>query len=128
MGRALTSRRIAFPGLRWRNARAYASWLGFADICSLLSPSFPGHRASACGGAFRPWVSIQEFADLHPNSSLRIPCPCIPVEPTSTLASEGVELEFRWVIQSGKQQEMLREDEEGDVAMSKADTFLPDTC
>lgn len=95
MGRALTSQRIAFRGLRWRNVRAYASWLGSADICSLLPPSFPGRRASACGGAFRQRVSIQEFADLYPNSSSRSPCPCIPVEPTSTLASEGVELEFR---------------------------------
>lgn len=45
-----------------------------------------------------------------------------------TLASEGVELEFRWVIPGEAQEETFRGDDEGDVPMSKADAFPPDTC
>ncbi|XP_034517275.1 polypeptide N-acetylgalactosaminyltransferase-like 6 isoform X2 [Ailuropoda melanoleuca] len=56
----------------------------------------PRSRAAACGGELRQRVSLQEFVDLHPNRSCApVPVSLDPCGARLTLASEGVELEFR---------------------------------
>lgn len=70
-------------------------------------------------------MKTQEFANPYPNIVLTwLWCPWILPD---KLAPGGVELEFRWVIPKQAKKKLFGEDKEGDVPMSKADTFLPDT-
>lgn len=73
--------------------------LGRIPLTSVAKfPRFPGRPVSVCGWVLTAreqpgGVSSQEFVDLYPKrSSPRIPCTCVLIEPTWTLASEGVDL------------------------------------
>lgn len=111
MGRALTSRRISFRGLRVEGtfaAPALPGWTPLTSVASFPPGSQVAEPLTACRGVFRQSVRIQEFVNLIETGVLPwIPCLWIPVEPTGKLAPEGVELEFRWVIPRVAQEEML---------------------
>lgn len=130
MGRALTSRGSHSEDHARRSVAAppLSGWTPLTSVASSSPGSQVAEPVPAEECLASAWGSRSLKTSIQTGVLPRIPCPWFLVEPASTLAPEGVELEFRWVIPRGAHEEMFREDEEGDVPMSKADTFLPDTC
>lgn len=132
MGRARSAEDLIPGAARGRDGAAPAlpGWTRLTSVASSppgsrVAQPLPAEEPAAFGQRRR----LREFVDLSLQTAVVpwTPGLRIPAESAGKLAPEGGELEFRWVIPRGALAEMFGEDEEGDVPMSKADTFLPDT-